>query len=356
MALALALHKQGQRAQIFEARSRSDVLGDQRVLALSHGSRQILETLGVWAELEATPIAAIHVSERAALGRTRLTAEEEGLPALGYVVAAASLATALAAALQRANLPYRERARVERVACSADTQHLVTSAGNATAQLVVWAEGSAEAVAHDYGQSAVICSLGIAGPHGNTAWERFSTGGPLALLPLGSKLALVWSCENERARLLAQLADADFLAELQGQFGSRLRFVATTPRLVYPLALRLRPRPTAARSVWLGNAAQTLHPVAGQGFNLALRDVAELARSLAAATDPGDPAVLAGYARARRLDRLATIAFTDGLIRLFASPLAPLRVARGAALLALDLAPPLRHFLARRMIFGARAF
>jgi len=360
MALALALHKQGQRAQIFEARSRGAVRGDARILALSHGSRQILEALGVWRQIEATPIAAIHVSQRGSFGRTRLSADDEGLPALGYVVAAASLGAALDAALLAQEVPYLEQARVDRVDCSDAGVRLHTNAGEAEAQLVVYAEGSAgsdaEAVVRDYRQSAVICVVAVAAPHGNVAWERFTDQGPVALLPLGVHMALVYTCASERAQALAQLDEGGFLADLQRHFGTRLKFVGASRRLVYPLALRRRRSPVAERAVWLGNAAQTLHPVAGQGFNLALRDVAQLARILVAARDPGEAGLLARYARARRLDRYATIGCTDALARLFTVDLPLARAARGAALLGLDLLPPLRHFVARRMIFGARAF
>ncbi len=358
MALALALQQRGQRAQIFEARARHAFAEDQRILALSFGSRQILESLGAWAQLEATPILAIHVSQRGGFARTRISAAEERLPALGYVVAASALGQALDAALRRAEVCVRERVRVSGAVANAAGVELASSAGTVPAQLVVWAEGGAgeAAIEHDYGQSAVICTVEVATPHANTAWERFTEQGPIALLPLGPRMALVYSCASARAEELIRMDDAAFLADLQANFGTRLEFVAATPRALFPLSLRYRRSPLGARSIWLGNAAQTLHPVAGQGFNLALRDVMQLARSLAGASDPGHRDVLAAYAAARRLDRIASIRLTDALVRAFAvkAPLA--RAARGAALLALDLAPPLRHFLARRMIFGARAY
>ena len=358
MALALALQQQGQRAQIFEARARDACAEDKRTLALSFGSRQILESLGVWAELEATPILAIHVSQRGGFARTRISAAEERLPALGYVVAAAALGQALDAALRRADVCVRERVHVSGAAANDDAVELATGAGAVPAQLVVWAEGGAgeAAIERDYGQSAVICTVEVATPHANTAWERFTEQGPIALLPLGERMALVYSCASARAEDLIRMDDAAFLLDLQANFGARIEFVATTPRAAFPLVLRRRRSPVGARCAWLGNAAQTLHPVAGQGFNLALRDVMQLARSLAGAPDPGQPELLAAYAAARRLDRIASIGFTDALVRAFAMKAPLAHAARGAALLALDLAPPLRHFLARRMIFGARAY
>ena len=152
------------------------------------------------------------------------------------------------------------------------------------------------------------------------------------------------------------LADTAFLAFLPQRFGPRHHFVSATPRVAYPLGLRYRPDPIGERQVWLGNAAQTLHPVAGQGFNLALRDIWGLAEQAGAAGDPGAPEVLAAYARGRRADRRGAIGFTDLLIDGLPSDFPPQRHVRGAGLLALDLLPGLRGFVARRMIFGARAW
>ena len=364
LALALTLQRQGIASSLFEARERGAGRRDARILALSHGSRQILDTLGVWAQLEATPIAAIHVSQRGSFGRTRLSAAEQALPALGYVVAAGSLCAALEQALDSAGVVFHDNTRVLRVDSeSGSTSVRVHSReGETDAALVVYAEGGGTAAddpgvcVHDYAQSAVICTVDCVAPHHHVAYERFTDSGPLALLPCGKGYAVVYTCASAAAPALIELGDAEFLARLQAHFGTRLRFAAATPRQVYPLALRYRRSPIAQRAVWLGNAAQTLHPVAGQGFNLALRDVAELGRCLRGAIDPGDASVLRGYAAARRVDRIATLRSTDALARLFglAWPLLP--TLRGAGLLALDLVPPLRRFVARRMIFGARAF
>ena len=168
--------------------------------------------------------------------------------------------------------------------------------------------------------------------------------------------AVVHTATPARAEALLALDDAAYLAALQTAFGHRLALVAASGRARFPLQLRMRRDPVGERLVWLGNAAQTLHPVAGQGFNLALRDVWALAGRLRDAADPGDAAVLAGYLRERRVDRAGTAGFTDTLVRVFSNDLPPLRAARGLGLLALDLAPPLRHFLAKRMMFGARAW
>jgi len=346
MALALALKLHGVTAEIFEARERAAVRRDLRVLALSDGARQILDWLGVWSGLSATPIEAIHISQRGGFGRTLLRAAELDLKTLGWVLPASELIAALDIAVSAAGIVYRENTKVG----AGDT---------AGFPLTAFAEGAVEAGAgtvRDYGQHAVLCDVGIAAPHRNVAWERFTSEGPVALLPLGDRYAVVLTCADETVAGVKALDDADFLALLQKRFGTRHHFVAASPRTAYPLGLRYRPNPVGERQVWLGNAAQTLHPVAGQGFNLALRDIWELAQQVGAAADPGASEVLADYAQGRQADRRGAIGFTDLLIDGFASDFAPLKHVRGAGLLALDLLPPLRAFVAKRMIYGARAW
>ena len=346
MALALALKLHGVTAEIFEARQRAAVRRDPRVLALSDGARQILDWLGVWSGLSATRIATIHISQRGGFGRTVLRASELEVKALGWVLPAADLIAALDAALSAAGIVYRENLKVG----AGDTAHF---------RLTAFAEGAVDPDAgkrRDYGQHAVLCNVSVAAPHHNVAWERFTDEGPVALLPLGEGYSVVLTCADEVLDEIKSLDDAAFLALLQCRFGMRHCFTATTPRLAYPLGLRYRQDTTGERQVWLGNAAQTLHPVAGQGFNLALRDIWELAQQVGAAVDPGAPEVLAAYARSRQADRRGAIGFTDLLIDGFASDFAPLRHVRGAGLLVLDLLPALRGFVAKRMIFGARAW
>ena len=346
MALALSLRLKGIEPEIFEARAREAVRHDQRVLALSDGSRQILDWLGAWADLPKTAIKTIHVSQRGGFGRTVLCAGELGVPALGWVVAASDLIAALDAAVTAQGIVYRE-------------SQTIVAADTAGFPLTAFAEGRVETgagSARDYGQHAVLCNVEVAEPHRNVAWERFTGEGPLALLPLGERYSVVLTCADAVLDEVRALDDAAFLALLQKRFGTRHRFVSTTPRVAYPLGLRYRPHPVAERQVWLGNAAQTLHPVAGQGFNLALRDIWELTQALAGAADPGAPDVLAAYAAGRQADRRGAIGFTDLLILGFGNDFPPLRHARGAGLLALDMLPALRGFVAKRMIFGARAW
>jgi 2-octaprenyl-6-methoxyphenol hydroxylase len=304
-----------------------------RPIALSQASRLILERLGAWGAFPATPIASIHVSQAGAFGRTRMEAREAGVPALGYVTQYADLVAAL-----------RARVAIERAA-------------GAARRLTVHAEGrAAEARERRYAQDALVAHVVAEPASQSTAYERFTAEGPLALLPLAGEWALIWSARPERAAALAAAPAPDFLGELQRAFGERAgRFVAVRVRACLPLARRVRAARVAAREAYIGNAAQTLHPVAGQGLNLGLRDAWDLAQALSAADDPGAPQLLARFAAGRRLDAAATLGVTELLARGFlgAHPLA--RAARGAALALLDAAPPARNFFARRMIFGPSA-
>lgn len=368
MALALALRDSGLRLAIADARTRDASSHDPRVLALSHGSRLTLERLGVWPSLSArgaaTPIRHIHVSQQHGFGRTRIEAADYGLDALGHVLGAGVLSAALLQALaDHPQLEWLEHTRITHLAPGAQDVLASTDQGETLrARLVACAEGgigNGEQIAErDYDQHALIASVTPAEPHDFLAFERFTAQGPVALLPHGRDYALVHTVPPTEAEALIALDDAAYLARLQALFGSRVRLVATTPRQSWPLKLRYRRNPVGQRTVWLGNAAQTLHPVAGQGFNLALRDVFELARLLGDMSDgdPGDSRLLQRHAEARRLDRRLTIGLTDGLVRLFSQDLPLLAPLRGLGLAALDALPPLRHALAKRMMFGARAW
>jgi len=364
MTLALALKDSGLDVILLDARARGAARHDPRVLALSHGSRLTLERLGVWARLPATAIETIHISHQGGLGRSVLRASEYGQPALGYVVAAGDLAAALDDAIAAAGMPVRDHATVSGLAAGVDDVLISLADGtHLSARLAACAEGAIAGgddtalVERDYGQCAVISVATPATPHGGRAWERFTPQGPLAVLPCRRDCAIVHTASPAEAEALMTLDDEAYLARLQSHFGDRLRFAAVGPRACYPLKLRYRPNPVGQRTVWLGNAAQTLHPVAGQGYNLALRDVWACAQVLLkAGGDPGAADTLATYARERHLDRQGTIRVTDGLVRLFSNALGPLLHARGAGLLALDLIPPARHFVAKRMMFGARAW
>ena len=364
MTLALALAASPLRVLLLDRQAGGAWASDPRALALSHGSRQLLERLDAWNPAAGTAIKSIHVSQRGGFGRARITAEDYAIPALGYVMRYRDLLNTLHARLcaQQLIAP----CTVADIETDAHGATLTVTAQGETrrvaCRLVVHAEGTPgddpDVTVRDYGQHAIVCEVRPAAPHGNQAWERFTPDGPLALLPVGPDYAVVFTVAPEKAARILALDDADVLAVLNAQFGSRVRLVATGRRASFPLALRLRRRLSAERQVWLGNTAQTLHPVSGQGFNLGLRDAWELAETLLehSQNDPGQAAPLAAYARGRQPDRLGSAVFTDAIVRLFSNDMPPLRALRGLGLLALDLAPPLRHFVARRMIWGARAW
>ena len=337
---------------------------DSRTTALSNGSRRVLEGIGAWAAVAAgaTPIRRIHVSERGSFGTAILTAEEQGVASLGHTVENRLLGQSLRARVAAHPRIVLWHARVAAVVPAADAVRLETDGGQVLdARLVVAADGAQSAVratlgigtvASDYRQHAVIAHVDTTRFHDHTAYERFTSEGPIAVLPIGEgRSAVVWTLAPDAARRALAIDDAVFLAELQAAFGFRLgRFTRVGRRQSYPLALTRAERLTAPRAVILGNAAQSLHPVAGQGFNLALRDVALLAELLAdaAGTDPGDTDLLGRYAKERAPDREAVIRFTDALVRGFGLPLGPIRRARGRALALFDLLQPVKHEFARR--------
>jgi len=364
---ALAMRQHGIDAHVLEAQP-ADACADTRTLALSYGSRLILDRLGVWDTLEdVTPITRIHISQRGALGMARLSANEIKVPALGYVLPYATLTAALKRALHDAKIAVDYGVEVERIESGAACASLHTHAGDTlAAPLIVVADGGrsdqeksapAPKISRDYDQMAVVCEVQTELPHANQAFERFTPEGPAALLPKGDRYALVWTASNADAQRIAGLSDTEFLTALYRHFGGRQgQFLSASPRKTFPLKLAYTGSEANARVVRIGNAAQTLHPVAGQGFNIGLRDAWELA-SLCGDTPVealGSPAMLAAYARGRRVDVLGGVGFTDFLVRVFSNDFAPLRHARGLGLLALEAFPPLKSFVARRMIFGAR--
>jgi 2-octaprenyl-6-methoxyphenol hydroxylase len=365
--LALALRESGRSVVLVEPQAKPG--GALRPVALSHGSRLVLERVGAFDRIRSTPIEAIHVSQAGGFGRTMIRREDHGLPALGYMTDASQIG----ATLLDAAMPELLAGRV--AAWHADGDHVTVTLdrGGAphriAARLLVVADGGQspgdDLAMRDYGQTAIVAIVRTEIVHRGTAWERFTTEGPLALLPFGQAAddthylyALVWTVRAAEASPLAALSDSRFCAILEERFGRRLgRFVAVGPRASYPLRLWFRRSASVGpRTVAVGNAAQTLHPVAGQGLNLGLRDAAELA-DLLARTEPaqiGNAAFVAAFGAARRIDRYATIGVTDFLVRVFSNDEAPLRFARGLGLAALDLFPPARRLLARRMMLGAR--
>ena len=334
--LALLLSSVGRKVCLAERKSLPGKT-PLRPIALSHASRLILERVGAWRMLDPTLIATIHVSQQGAFGRTRLDAADAGVPALGYVVDYTSLLGCLVSRLEAC------RVRIE------------TEAEDAL--LVAHAEGtSSELKEKSYEQEALVALVTTRPAAAHTAWERFTFEGPLALLPLGGRYCAVWGMHPARARELCSTPDAEFLKELASAFGGRAgEFVAVGERNRAPLALRVRHSRVGVREAYVGNAAQTLHPVAGQGLNLGLRDAWDLAQVLRDAPDPGDERVLERFAAMRRLDAMASVRVTDFLAGAFlgANPLSGLM--RGFGLTALDICLPARRFFARRMIYGTSA-
>ncbi len=366
-ALALSLRRSGLRIAVLEARQAPGQ--DARALAVAHASAETLSELGVWPAAAATPIHQVHVSQQGAFGRVKLADADLGLPALGYVLPYAALAQAMHARLSGvagADLHYLTGCKASRLqALDGYAAVSVECAGQSelmTANLVVLAEGGqllAEAGIgqdqHDYQQTAILAEVQTDRPQRGVAYERFASDGPIALLPKGEGYAVVWTRPQSDHLDALHLSDADFLRELQDRVGERAgRLVAVGPRASFPLRLKWASSHQARRLAVVGNAAQTLHPVAGQGFNLGLRDALALARVIRA-TAPGqlgEPAMLARYASLRKRDSLATVGFTDGLIRLFGREEAPLRHARALGFLAMDNLKPLRRGFAQRMVFG----
>jgi 2-octaprenyl-6-methoxyphenol hydroxylase len=399
---------------------------DPRALALSHGSRALLEGLA-W-PTDATPIKHIHISQRGHFGRTLIDHREHHLPALGYVVRYGSLVASLAQALRGRPLLWLKHCSAQRIDQDPDGATLLLQQGNDSlslrARVVINAEGglyqgapqanasethrgaaggagnglmtnaslpgrptrdgqackntgaatpgdtSDERAAtpprvprqHDYGQSALVATVRVARPRAHTAWERFTPEGPLALLPLGradaagahrDEFALVWCGRPEAAQARLVLPEPAFLQALQHAFGERMgAFTQVSARATFALGLRALHQPVQGRLAAIGNAAQTLHPVAGQGLNLGLRDAHGVLEALA--QHGATPAALQAFAGKRTLDRRLTIAATDLLARLFTVDVAPLAALRGGALAALDFVPAAKRGLARQMMFGQR--
>ncbi len=372
MALALALRETGVSNLLLEARGLPEKDEDPRPLALSHGSHLILHRLGVWSELtQNTPITAIHISNRGSFGQTVLTPDDAGVPALGFVVNYHDLFCSMHKKLTGIKSDYIAGAIVTQLDTDANSGCVdfdyQGQKEKVSAKLLVLADGGQLAKqipdityqTYDYQQWAIVANVQAEKKQTGIAYERFTTDGPVALLPNGDDFALVWTVSPEAMKEITVLNDADFLIRLHQNFGDRLgKFINAGKRSAFPLALKYAAPATAQRVALIGNAAQTLHPVAGQGFNLGLRDAYELACELintqGAALEIGTPAMLSRYRQGRDIDSNAGRIFTDSLIKLFSNDNKRLKHACGAGLSTLNCIPPLKRFVARRMIFGAR--
>jgi len=372
--LALALAGTGLDVTMIEgvaAGSDAQPSFDERTTALGNASRRVFEGLGVWGAIapQASAIRTIHVADAGRFGFARLNASEQGIDAFGYVVTNRVIGAALWAKLGEAKgITLRAPAHPESIQITPERVRLTVvddrPPGNGareeiTARLIVAADGAHSSVraaagigasVEDYEQVAIAANLATDRAHDGTAYERFTPTGPLALLPLfDGSYGVVWSVTPAEAIRVLALNDAAFLAELQQRFGWRAgRFTRVGRRASYPLKLTRAATTVSTRAVLIGNAAQSLHPVAGQGFNLGLRDAAMLAEVLVAErTDPGSAELLARFEQWRSGDRGGVIRFTDGLIKLFGDTRPGMGLARNFGLLLFDLTPPAKSALAR---------
>jgi len=377
--MATALSALNVRIAVVEAvefQSSSQPSYDDRAIALAYGSVRVFQTMGLWEQLSptASPIKKIHVSDRGHFGIARVDCEKERVDALGYVVENRVVGNILGQALaEQANVDLICPAKVIGVALD-EPQATITIdregiCEELTAKLIIGADGGNSVVRQmldiptrswDYGQTAVIANISPARAHQGVAYERFTDTGPVALLPnspTGSddpkRCSLVWSVKRGDEERVLELSDEAFLSELQTRFGYRLgKLEKTGRRSAYPLNLVRAKEHTRPRLALIGNAAHTLHPIAGQGFNLGLRDVAVLADviadALAADLDIGCETVMNGYRDWRNWDHRKVIGLTDTLARLFSNPLAPVALVRNAGLFTLDVTPSLKKMLTRQ--------
>lgn len=343
---------------------------DDRSIALSYGSSLIYQGLGLWDQLQSqvTSIQQIHISDKGHLGATRLTAKQEKLPALGYLVESRILGNLLYQELADSEIDLISPAEVIETATAQDSLDVTLKKKQGkqeqqeilSCKLLVAADGANSKVRQlmggtvdkqPYNQTAIVANVTPEKPHNNQAFERFTANGPIALLPLTeNRCSLVWTHKPEEAEATLKLSDEDFLQALQKSFGYRLgRFIKTGRRSAFPLVLSKAQQITSTRTIIIGNAAQALHPVAGQGLNLGLRDIAQLAELLVdQENEMGSPEMLEAYAAARQPDRNAVIKYTDSLVKLFSTDSELLGHTRAAGLMLVDRLPPLRKLLTRQ--------
>ncbi|MGB4498468.1 MAG: 2-octaprenyl-6-methoxyphenyl hydroxylase [Methylococcaceae bacterium] len=369
--LALALKNSGLKIAMIEAQERdvlqNSTLGD-RALALAAGTVDALKALNLWQDIEhaATQIKDIHISDKGHFGKARLSAKKENVEALGYVISARDLETHIASQIVTAeNVTLYCPARVmgliaDENAAFISLKHEDESL-NLKTKLVVGADGGNSSVRQllnisqqisDYGQTALVTTITASKPHHNIAYERFTSSGPLALLPMGTNdCAVVWTRKTDDAQALMLGSETDFMTQLQTCFGWRLgELKLSAPRRAFPLSLIQADSMISQRAVIIGNAAHQLHPVAGQGFNLGLRDVVVLAEMLQAQNETGDigaTAFLKRFSQLRQTDQSRTIQFTNAVVQIFSNEWLALAAARNVGLALLDVLPFAKNVLAR---------
>lgn len=369
--LALALQGSGLKIALVEANTPQQLenspLGD-RALALSAGTAAELERLGVWQGVvaKATAITNIHVSDRGHFGKSRLSARKENVEALGFVIIARDIESHIAKMVENIEITQVRPARITGLNVGGEkvfaTVNFNDDALNLSAKLLVGADGGNSSVRNllgiaqkisDYQQTALITQVRTELPHHNFAYERFTESGPLALLPIKNNYcSVVWTRSHQDAEILMKSAEKEFIQQLQGCFGYRLGELALcAPRHAFPVSLIRARQMHVGRAVIIGNAAHQLHPVAGQGFNLGLRDIAQLAGMLldqaSMGGDIGSSEFLSNYVRGRQQDHDRTIRFTDSLVRIFSNEFLVLAGARNLGLAAFDRIPLAKSILSR---------
>jgi 2-octaprenyl-6-methoxyphenol hydroxylase len=369
--LALALKNSGLSIAIVEAASREqlkDSPAGDRALALAAGTVQLLQSLGAWDGVadKANAIKHIHISDRGHFGKTRLSAAEQNVDALGYVIAARDIEEYLADLVAEISVTRLYETRVVGLMSGQEAINVSLKQNNQslnlTAQLLVGADGGQSTVRKlleipqqikEYGQTALVTSVQSTMPNQHTAYERFTEQGPLALLPIAAKQAsVVWTRSQEQAEALMAGGEAEFLAELQACFGYRLGALKLiAPWRAFPLSLIRAESMVSGRAVIVGNAVHQLHPVAGQGFNLGIRDVAQLAdmliRQHQQQADLGAADLLRLFAKQRQQDHSKTIGFTNNVVRIFSNDWLPVAALRNTGLALLDHLPFAKHLLAQ---------
>lgn len=369
--LALALKDAGLRLAIIEANTReqlqSSPAGD-RALALSAGTVKMLQAINVWNDIKqlATAIKDIHISDRGHFGKARLSAKKQGVEALGYVISARDIEGSVAKAVETAEIEQISPARLVGLMSGLESVNVSLKQQekslNFTAKLVVGADGGQSSVRQlleipqhvtEYGQTALVTTVKTSLPHNNVAFERFTESGPLAVLPVNDdECSVVWTRSHEDAEDLMSISEEDFIVQLQECFGYSLgQLSLNAPRRAFPLSLIRAENMMLGRAVIIGNAVHQLHPVAGQGFNLGMRDVVQLAEMIIEQqqknADIGDPAFLKGYSETRQKDHDQTIGFTDNLVKIFSTGWLPLAAARSISLAVMDHIPVAKSVLAK---------
>ena len=365
--LAIALKSSSHKIALIEAfdfKTNQQPSYDDRGIALSYGSQRIFNTMGLWQQLapHTTAISDIHISDRGHFGATRLSAQKENVPALGQVVLARAMGKVLNQAMSEnktldilcPNKVIALNKQPHHIALMLDDDRTITS------QLIVAADGANSTIRRlldlsvteqDYQQTAITANISTERPHNHRAFERFTEFGPIALLPMpDNRCSLIWTVKTGDETAINELDDDAFLARLQTEFGYRLgKLTQVGRRSHYPLKLTQTDQPIQDRIVFVGNAAHNLHPIAGQGFNLGLRDVIALADVLIdEVQDCGAPKHLHDYQQWQQRDQDHVIKATNLLVRLFSNDNSLIGHGRSVGLIALDLMPPVKHWLAKK--------